>query len=363
MSVCDFDPNGPACRNANIFGLPFSEQEAEVILLPVPWEVTVSYGAGTSRAPEHIFRASQQIDLYDRDNPGGWEKGFFMLPLDKDILKRSDYLRKEAELYINFQLDECNLEENEFMQNGLHEVNKGGAELNQWVENQCTRLLDTGKFVGLIGGDHSTPLGYYRALGKRYPHFGILHIDAHLDLRKCYENFQYSHASIMYNALEEVPQIGKLVSVGTRDCCREELAYAASQKDRVTIFFDQDMKRRQYENGSWQSECSRIVEALPELVHVSLDIDGLDPKLCPHTGTPVMGGLEIDQVFYLFTKILESGRRLIGFDVVEVGFSHDEYDANVGARAVFKLCNLLVKQPEAASKRAAGSMNGRSGQP
>lgn len=361
MSLCGFDPNGPACRKSNVFGLPFSEHEAEVILLPVPWEVTVSYGAGTSRAPEHIFRASQQIDLYDHDNPRGWEKGFFMLPVDKNVLKRSDYLRKEAELYINFQLDEGNLEESEFMQNGLHEVNKGGAELNQWVEQQCSRLLDAGKLVGLIGGDHSTPLGYYRALSRKYPHFGILHIDAHLDLRKCYEDFQYSHASIMYNALEEVPQISKLVSVGIRDCCLEEIEYAASQKDRVSIFFDQDLKRRYYEGVSWQAECDQIIQALPELVYISLDIDGFDPKLCPHTGTPVMGGLESEQVFYLVTKILESGRRLIGFDVVEVGFSHDEYDANVGARVIFKLCNLLVTQQKAASRKAAGSLTGHSG--
>lgn len=361
MALCDFDPNGPACRNSNIFGLPFSEQESSVVLLPVPWEVTVSYGAGTSRAPEHIFRASQQIDLYDNDNPKGWEKGFFMLPLDKNVLKRSDYLRKEAELYINFQLDEGKLEDSEFMQNGLHEVNKGGVELNHWVEQQCLRLLKAGKFVGLVGGDHSTPLGYYRALGHHYPEFGILHIDAHLDLRKCYEDFHYSHASIMYNALEEVPQITRLVSVGTRDCCLEEIEYARSQEGRVTIFFDQDMKRRSYEGATWQSECDRIVEALPALVYVSFDIDGLDPKLCPHTGTPVMGGLETEQVFYLFHRILESGRRLIGFDVVEVGFSHDEYDANIGARVIFKLCNLLVSQHATTSNQPARSVSGHSG--
>lgn len=361
MPLCGFDPNGPACRHANVFGLPFSEKEARVVLLPVPWEVTVSYGDGTSRAPEHIFRASQQIDLYDRDFPRGWEKGFFMRPVDKNILKRSDYLRKEAELYINFQLDDGKLEDNEFMQNGLHEVNRGGVELNAWVEAQCAELLDAGKLVGLIGGDHSTPLGYYRALGARYPGFGILHIDAHMDLRKCYEEFQYSHASIMYNALEEVPALSKLVSVGIRDCCQEELAYAADRKDRVSVFFDQDLKRARYEGGTWKEACDRIIDALPENVYISLDIDGLDPKLCPHTGTPVMGGLEVDEAFYLFRRVVESGRRLIGFDVVEVGFSHDEYDANVGARVIFKLCNLLVSQQSAPQQKSAPVLTGHAG--
>lgn len=362
MAPTGFDPNAPASISNNIFGLPFTEKEALVVLLPVPWEVTVSYGAGTSRAPEYIFRASQQIDLYDYDAPRGWEKGFYMLPLDRDILKRSDYLRKEAELYINFQLEEGKLEENEFMQNGLHEINKGGEILNNWVYEQCLTLLKQGKRVGLIGGDHSTPLGFYRALGQQYKHFGILHIDAHLDLRKCYERFNYSHASIMYNALEEVPQIEKLVSVGVRDYCCEEIDYASGQGERISIFFDHQLKQQQYEGATWQSVCEEIVAKLPDLVYVSLDIDGLDPKLCPHTGTPVMGGLESGQLFYLLGKVVESGRKLIGFDVVEVGICLDEYDANVGARVIFKLCNLLaIQENRSRSENVSGEISHRAG--
>lgn len=342
MSFSGFDPNAPACANSNIFGLPSHEADSRVVLLPVPWEVTVSYGAGTARAPEHIFRASQQIDLYDCDVPLGWQAGFYMLPASKDILRRSDYLRKEAELYIHFQTEEGSLEENEFMQNGLKEVNKGSRELNKWVYNESRRLLQNNKIVGLIGGDHSTPLGYYKALAEKYPAYGILHIDAHLDLRKSYEDFIYSHASIMYNALHEVPEIEKLVSVGARDYCLEEVTEAGRQGDRVKIFFDQYLKRKAYEGATWRTLCDEIIEALPEKVYLSLDIDGLDPKLCPCTGTPVPGGLEIGQLYYLIKKVQDSGRQLIGFDVVEVGFGHDEYDANVGARVIFKLCNLLV---------------------
>lgn len=343
MEFPGFDPNAPASLNNNIFGLPSTEQDARVVLLPVPWEVTVSYGAGTARAPEHIFRASQQIDLYDSDVPSGWEKGYFMRPVDRSILMRSDYLRKEAELYIHFQLEEGNLDENEFMQNGLHEVNKGGEELNHWVYLQTTELLKNNKLVGLIGGDHSTPLGYYKALGEKYPHFGLLHIDAHLDLRDCYENFKYSHASIMFNALREVPQIEKLVSVAVRDYCEGELNRAKHEGERMSIFFDQYLKEKQYEGHNWQELCTEIIDKLPQLVYISLDVDGLDPKLCPHTGTPVQGGLESGQLFYLIKKVVESGRQIIGFDVVEVGFSHDEFDANVGARAIYKLCNLMVQ--------------------
>lgn len=354
MVPSDFDPNGPASTNNNIFGLPFTEEEARVVLLPVPWEVTVSYGTGTARAAEHILHASQQIDLYDYDVPAGWKKGFYMRPADKNILMKSDYLRKEAELYIHFQVEEGNkLEENEFMQNGLHEVNKGSEELNEWVYRQTKELLDKNKLVGLIGGDHSTPLGYYKAIGEKYGDFGLLHIDAHFDLRHCYEDFNYSHASIMYNALKEVPQINKLVSVGGRDYCEEELRMVM-EEDKITAFPDHYLKAEQYEGTTWQAICDDVIEQLPWKVYLSLDVDGLDPKLCPHTGTPVPGGLEIGQLYYLINKLVDSGRQLIGFDVVETGYGQDELDANVSARIIFKLCNLIVKQEtEVAGKRAS----------
>lgn len=343
MDLTNFDPNAPASIHNNIFGLPTTEENASVILLPVPWEVTVSYHTGTARAPEHIYKASQQIDLMDPDVPKGWQQGFFMYEVDKELLMRSDYLRKEAALYISFQQEEGKLEENEFMQNSLHEVNKGCEELNNWVYEHTRSLLKRNKLVGLIGGDHSTPLGYYKALGEKYPEYGILHIDAHLDLRKNYENFTYSHASIMYNMLEQVSQVNKLVSVGTRDYCEEELNRVKENSEKISVFFDRDMKEKLCEGATWKSICEDIVAQLPQQVYLSLDIDGLDPKLCPDTGTPVQGGLEAWQLDYLLKKVLESGRKLIGFDLVEVGYKQNDWDANVGARILFRLCNLMVK--------------------
>lgn len=343
MDLSNFDPNGPASIHNNIFGLPATEEDATVVLLPVPWEVTVSYHTGTSRAPEHIYKASQQIDLLDPDVPHGWKQGFFMCDIDKDILMRSDYLRKEASLYISFQQEDGKLEENEFMQNGLHEINKGCEDLNEWVYKHTRSLLTKNKLVGLVGGDHSTPLGYYKALAEKYPEYGILQIDAHLDLRENYEDFKYSHASIMYNMLEEVPEVKKLVSVGVRDYCEEEQNRVKTLAGRISVFFDKDMKEKLCEGVSWKVICEDIVARLPQQVYLSLDIDGLDPKLCPHTGTPVQGGLESWQLDYLLKKVVESGRKLIGFDLVEVGYMQDDWDANVGARILFKLCNLMVK--------------------
>lgn len=341
-----FDPNSVGNPNNGIFGLPFTEEDAKLILLPVPWEVSVSYKAGTARAAERICGASLQIDLTDDDIMDGWKRGIFMRDLDKNILVKSDYLRKEAELYINYISEGEIVSDSKFMCKVSREINEGSEFLNQWVYEQTKELLDAGKLVGLVGGDHSTPLGYYKAIAEKHGEFCILQVDAHCDLRKAYENFKYSHASIMYNALEEIPQLIKLVQIGTRDYSVSEIDYINNSKGRVVTFFDKNIKERGYEGETWQQIVESIVQQLPKKVYISFDIDGLDPKLCPNTGTPVQGGFETQQLYYMFRKIIESGRLLIGFDLNEVGISTNEWDENVGARVLFKLCNLMIASNE-----------------
>lgn len=340
--LSDFDPNSVGNPNNGIFGLPFTEEDAKLIILPVPWEVSVSYKAGTARAAEHICKASLQVDLIDDDTEDGWKQGIFMRDVDKNILLKSDYLRKEAELYINYITEGQVVEDSKFMCKVAREINEGGQFLNQWVYEQTKDLLDSGKLVGLLGGDHSSPLGFYKAIGEKHGSFGILQIDAHCDLRESYENFKYSHASIMYNALAEIPELIKLVQIGTRDYSLSELDYIKNSNNRVVTYFDRDIKERGYEGETWQKITDDIIAQLPQKVYLSFDIDGLDPKLCPNTGTPVQGGFETQQVYYLLRKILQSGRQLIGFDLNEVGVSTNEWDENVGARILFKLCNLLI---------------------
>ncbi|MBC7689594.1 MAG: agmatinase family protein [Aquabacterium sp.] len=340
--LSQFDPNTVGNPNNNIFGLPFTEEDARLVIIPVPWEVTVSYNAGTARAPEHVFKASLQVDLFDPEIKDAWKQGFYMRPMDRKILMKSDYLRKEAELYINFIAEGEIVQDNKFMCKTLKEVNAGSLYMNEWVFQQTKDLLASGKLVALLGGDHSTPLGFFKAIADKHGDFGILQVDAHCDLRKAYENFNYSHASIMYNALEEIPQLKKLVQIGVRDFCEEEWDYIAMSNQRVVTYFDKDIKARLYEGQTWQMLVNEMVGHLPQKVYISFDIDGLNPKLCPHTGTPVQGGFETEQIFYLFKKILESGRHLIGFDLNEVGVSNDEWDENVGARCLFKMCNMLI---------------------
>ena len=99
---------------------------------------------------------------------------------------------------------------------------------------------------------------------------------------------------------------------------------------------------RQYEGDTWKHIPDDIVNQLPQKIFLTFDIDSLDPKLCPNTGTPVHGGFETEQVYYLLRKMLEGGRQFIGFDLVEVGNGETDWDANVGARVLLKLCNLLA---------------------
>jgi len=340
--LSSYDPNSVSNPNNNIFGLPTNEEDSRLIVMPVPWEVTVSYGSGTARAPEAMLKASLQIDLFDPEMPDAWKQGFYMRPCDKKILMKSDYLRKEAELYIDYISKGEEVSANQFMCKTLKEVNEGGAFLNTWVYDQTKVLLDKGKLVGLLGGDHSTPLGYMKAIGEKYGNFGILQIDAHCDLRDTYEGFNYSHASIMYNALKEIPQLERLVQVGVRDYSQSEWDYVKSSEFKVITYFDKEIKQRQFEGDTWKHIAEEIVSKLPDNVFISFDIDGLDRKLCPHTGTPVPGGFEMEEVFFIFRKVIESGRKIIGFDLSEVGISETDWNSNVGARVLFKLCNLMV---------------------
>jgi len=342
VDFSNYDPEGVGNPNNNIFGLPITEEEARLVILPVPWEVSVSYGVGTARAAEAVLKASLQVDLYDPDMPDAWKQGYFLRTSDRKILMKSDYLRKEAELYIDYISRGEDVSANQFMMKTLKEVNEGAAFLNNWVHEQTSVLLDSGKLVGLLGGDHSSPFGFYKAIANRQGDFGILQIDAHCDMRDAYEGFNYSHASIMFNVLEEIPEVKRIVQIGVRDYSSGELEFIKSTNSRVIPYFDKDIKERIYEGETWKKIAEEIVSKLPDKVFISFDIDGLDPKLCPHTGTPVQGGFEVEQLFYLFKILLKSGRSIVGFDLNEIGVGESDWDANVGARVLFKLCNLLV---------------------
>ncbi len=338
--IKQFDPNSPASANANIYGLPFTAEESDMVLVPVPWEVTTSYGGGTSHGPAAIREASFQVDLYHPEFPDLWKRGIHFDELPKALLEQSKALKKEAAHVIDVLVNGGNEKQRSRAQKALEKVNAECAVMNDWVEQRCGYWMDQGKLVGLVGGDHSTPLGLFRAQAARHKKFGILHIDAHLDLRMAYEGFTYSHASILYNALP-IKQLERVVSVGIRDFCAQENEVFLKEKGRVRIVRSADIRRQQFDGVTWKEQCDAIIDALPEKVHISFDIDGLDPTLCPNTGTPVPGGFQFEEATYLLSRLARK-RTIIGFDLVEVTPGKDEWDANVGARLLWHLCGVMA---------------------
>lgn len=345
-TLSNFDPSGVGLDNGNLYGLPFDYESANIIVFGVPWEVTVSYHEGTADGPQAVLQASPQLDLYDFDNPDGWRQGIYLSPIPDWIMQRNDSLRPEAARIIEATEQGIAIADDLALSNALAVVNEACETVNQWLFEETQAAVAAGKRVGVIGGDHSVPLGTIRALSETYPDFGILHIDAHADLRQAYQGFQYSHASIMHNVLQ-LPQVTKLVQVGVRDICHAEIDAIVAANGRVVPHYDAALKHKVYQGVPWLALCRQIIEPLPQRVYVSFDVDGLDPKLCPNTGTPVPGGLELQEAFYLLRALVDSGRELIGFDVSEVG--NGDWDGNVGARTVYKLCCLLGLAPVTSS--------------
>ena len=340
--INNFNPSQPGLASDSLYGLPFTSEESAIIILPVPWEATVSYGSGASEGPAAILKASFQVDLHHQDYPELWKQGIFY-DFSQDTLQfetASATCKKLAQPIILALESGENIAGNNELSKNLTTANQLCAQMVDAVKTTTLDWLSKGKKTGLLGGDHSTPLGYYQALAMHNTDFGILHIDAHMDLRIAYEGFEFSHASIMYNALK-IDQISKIVQVGIRDFCAEEVEVAKA--NNVIIFTDRDLKYNEYKGKNWDVQCDEIISNLPQKVTVSFDIDGLQAWYCPNTGTPVPGGLTYEKACYLLQKLTESDKEIIGFDLVEVAPGDDEWDGNVGARLLFELCGMLAK--------------------
>jgi agmatinase len=337
-----FDPNAAAAQGSGIFGLTSTEEESALVYVPVPWEATTSYGGGTAQGPRAILDASKQVDLFDLDVHNPYEAGLFMLPEAEEVVAWNTRAREEALRVIEVGGDVRGSGE---LKVALNMVNALSVKLNGWVLDTTRRLLAAKKLVGIVGGDHSVPFGAMQAMAE-LKKFGVLHFDAHSDTRDAFEGFTFSHASIMHNVLERLPGVTHLVQVGIRDVCEAEVDYTTRQGERVKVFYDRDMAARKIEGAPFAAITKEIVAALPREVWVSFDVDGLDPRLCPHTGTPVPGGLDFHEACYVLREVVRSGRRIVGFDLNEVApDAHDPtdaWDANVGARLLYKLSALTL---------------------
>ena len=316
-----FDFNNSAPEGSGLFALPYTVDDAAIVIVPVPWDATSSQDRVSSGAPDAVCEASMYVELFDPRFGAIYRQGIAMDAVSDEISS----LNAAA---IALQADETF---------GGAELDAACQRINEIVRNQADGHLRAGKQVGVLGGDHSVSYGTIEAHLDKYTGMGILQIDAHCDLRNAFDDITFSHASIMYNVLENLGA-AKLIQVGVRGLCEFEGEYLA-QSDRVRTFFDCDIHDLLAAGANWTSVCDQIVDTLPELVYVSLDMDGLDPACCPHTGTPVPGGLSYNDVLSLLRHIVASGRRVVGFDLVEVGTNR--FDANIAAHLLYQLCGVV----------------------
>lgn len=346
-----FDPNGVGIANGNIFGFPLTEEEADIVIIPVPWDATASYGKGTSRAPQAVLDASTQLDFYHPKLDKAYTTKVFMSAISDEWLAINDKLCKEGCDYISFLEDGGNIEEHSYFKQFLAEINEASHALKEGVKARAKEVLKNGKIAALLGGEHSTPLGLIEALDELGKPFGVLHIDAHADLRDAYEGFEHSHASILFNVLKNCKNVVKLTQVGIRDIAEAEVNVIKNSNKRVETFFDWDIKEQQFNGKNWSQQVKEIIATLPDRVYISFDIDSLCPELCPNTGTPVAGGFKLEEVTYLLFELAQSNKQIIGFDLNEVGTSTDsDWDANVGARALWNLVCATEKNRQSRLK-------------
>ncbi len=336
-----FDPGAAAAPDAGIFGLTTPLKESGVVVVPVPFEATTSYGGGTAHGPGAILEASKQVDLFDYGTGKPYEAGIFMLAESAEI--RS--LNKKAKRHASRVIERGGrIDGDPKLERSLAKVNKASERVNEIVYATVSAMLAQGKLVATLGGDHAAPFGAIQAHAEKYPGCGILHVDAHADLRPAYEGFVWSHASIFYNVVSRLAGVERLVQVGIRDFSEEEMRFAAATNGRVIVHHDEQLVHRKFDGVPWTRIVKGIIADLPKKVYVSFDIDGLDPALCPHTGTPVPGGLSFHEAVALLAGIVSSGREIIGVDLCEVtpGPDGDEWDANVGARLLYKLIGYAL---------------------
>jgi agmatinase len=285
-------------------------EKADLYLLGIPWEGGISFRSGTAHAPRLIQAVSTHIDHYSPDCEALENAQIYLEHLPLEALPPAE----DRDALYEAQV--------------LHPV-------MDWVRE----VLRTGKPFGVIGGDHSVPIGVHRVLSQERPGYALLHLDAHADLRPSYQGMRYSHATVLYHASQE-RGINRLLAVGVRDWDRSEVEYARLHYPRIQVYEMRRLFRTLYQGRPWSEVCSEIVSLLPENVYISLDVDVLEVGYVPNTGTPVPGGLNYEQLSFLLDSIVRSGRKIIGFDLCETGGA--EIDAIVSAHLLYRLCGLVL---------------------
>jgi agmatinase len=260
------------------FSLPFTYggllpedsafERAQVVMLPIPYEQTTTYGTGTKEGPQALIAASRHMELYDEE-------------LDYEVYQVGLHTLRE-----------------------LEPIASGPKAMLDRITEVTRELLAHGKFVVGLGGEHTISFGLVRAYAERFPGLSVLQFDAHADLRDAYQGTPYNHASVLRRISEIVPS----VQVGIRSLSREEAAWVKARETR--LFYASEVV------GSL-SIASEISAALTDQVYITICLDGLDPSIMPAVGTPEPGGLGWYDVLRIVRRVAET-RHIVGFDVVEL---------------------------------------------
>jgi len=339
------DPGAASRPDSGLFGLDPDPEASAVWVLPVPFDATTSYRPGARFGPEAVLRASHQVELWCPLFGEPWRAGIAWREAPAAVVQAQAEAFGPARRVIAVG---GHIEDDAQLRGDLERVNAAGLAVNEAVRAATLEALDAGALPVLLGGDHATPFGALAAVAERHPGVGVLHLDAHADLRRAFEGFEWSHASILFNACERLDGIAKVVQIGVRDTCPEEIDYAVGQRGRIEQLDDATWSRARLE-GRLPALAEAWIAKLPDEVYVTVDIDGLDPVLCPNTGTPVPGGLRWDEFDLLLRTLADSGKRVVGLDLVEVSpgedggpTDRDSWDANVGARALYRLIGAAL---------------------
>jgi agmatinase len=242
-------------------------EQAKVVVLPVPYDSTTEYKSGTRDGPQAIIDASQYLELYDTE-------------LDREISEAGIYTLPEAQ-----------------------PVMSGPEPMVERVYQIAGDLLDKGKLLAMLGGEHSLTLGTVKAYREKYPELSVLHLDAHADLRDQYQGTKYSHACVMRRVWEICP----VVHAGIRSLSREEHEFLSKRK--IVPFYA--------EASTGSDFATRGLPTLSPQVYISIDLDVLDPAIMSAVGTPEPGGLSWQQVLELLRAVADS-KQIVGFDIMEL---------------------------------------------
>jgi len=341
VMTADFDPGAAARPGSGIFGLSCTPAEAGVHVIPVGFDATTSYRGGAAHGPAAVLAASHQVELFDLQLGRPYEAGIHMFAEDPTVHEWNAEARAlAAPIHAEGGSERGDAR--------LARIDEIGAELNAAVYASTVASLAEDKLVCVVGGDHSTPFGAIEACAAKHPGLGLLHFDAHADLRARYEGFEWSHASILHNVTERIAGVAQVVQVGIRDLCEEELQAIEASNGRVQTLFDHQWATARLAGEDLRALVRRTLEPLPAEVWITFDVDGLDPTLCPNTGTPVPGGFTWHEALLWLDELAASGRRVVGLDLNEASAGENgdpggtSWDAIVGARLLYRLIGTAL---------------------